>query len=230
MSTNENNQLPMAKDGYSFDRVTRELLGTVRVFLAPIEGVYFLPENVVEVAPTAVPGPNQKHRLNAAGDAWEVVADFRRVMLWDTATVRPVLNTLQLGELPPVGVTAVQPAMYDERMPLRNVWGAKAKAWREDPDFSRFAIYDKATGAHAPMLAPGVALPETMTTLSPPMPGDHTGPRWNEVSGAWELVPDYRGFTYWTADGTQHTVDALGVEPPAGYLTLPPAPAEDVQT
>lgn len=40
----------------------------------------------------------------------------------------------------------------------------------------------------------------------------------------WEIVPDFNGLTYWLPDGSQHTISAVGVEPPEGFLTAPPPP------
>lgn len=43
----------------------------------------------------------------------------------------------------------------------------------------------------------------------------------------WEVVPDFNGLTYWLPDGSQHTITAMGVEPPEGYLTVPPPPTPE---
>lgn len=222
MSKNEDNPLPEAKDAYSFDHNTRELLGMVRVFLAPIEGKYFLPENVVDVSPIGTLRAREKFRLNAEGDAWEIVNDFRRVMLYATATGRIVPNALALGDALPVGVTAEPPPIHSDQEPIRVVWDSKASAWREESDYSRFAVYDKVTGKMAPHLSPGVALPDTLTFVAPPVPAEHTAPEWSEASGAWTLVADYRGTTYWLADGSEHTIEALGVVPPEGAMKQKP--------
>jgi len=221
--SNEKNPLPESRDAFSFCEGTRELLGTVQVFLSPIEGEYFLPSNVVIVAPSGDLGPNQAFRLNASGDAWDVVADYRRVMLYDIATARVVPNMLAFGDALPVGVTAVPPPIHSEQAPLRNVWDANAGAWREEPDYSRFVAFDKATGAAAPRLAPGEALPASLTLLQPPPVADHKTPLWHEVSASWELVDDYRGTTYWLADGSEHTIERLGEVPPADALNRSPA-------
>lgn len=41
---------------------------------------------------------------------------------------------------------------------------------------------------------------------------------------AWALVPDWRGHTYWLADGSEHKIEALGEEPSADALDTPPPP------
>lgn len=88
MSETDTASLPASKDAYSFDETTREYLGRVEVFLSPLEATYFLPRNVVAIAPPEPLGANERARLNADGSAWEVVPDFRRVMLWETPPVR----------------------------------------------------------------------------------------------------------------------------------------------
>lgn len=43
--------------------------------------------------------------------------------------------------------------------------------------------------------------------------------------GAWALVPDHRGTTYWLADGSEHHITDLGAAPPPEALDAPPPPA-----
>lgn len=214
--------LPASKPAYSYDATTRELLGTVDVFLSPLEGTYFLPRNVVAFAPPATVGAYQCARLNDEGTAWEIVPDFRRVMLWDTATCNPVPNTLTLGDTLPNGITAEAPPVFSAQEPLANMWDADARTWRQVPDYSRTPVWSKATAQRAPNPAPGEPLPDTVTTRMPPRAAVHRTPRWNASLEDWETVADFRGFIYWTSDGTQHVIDQLGVEPPGGYLSVPP--------
>jgi hypothetical protein len=214
--------LPTAKLAYSFDEVTREFLGTVEVFLSPLEGTYYLPRNVVEVAPPSDVGAHARARLNGDSTAWDVVPDYRRVMLWDTATCRPVPNTLALGDALPEGVTADAPPILSSDTPLRNVWDSDARAWRQQPDYSRAPVWSKATAQRATNPPPGEPLPDALTAIAPPHAGAHQAPRWNAQHAAWDLVPDYRGVTYWMADGAPHVITELGVELPADALTAPP--------
>lgn len=44
------------------------------------------------------------------------------------------------------------------------------------------------------------------------------------VDAAWELVPDWRGYTYYTPDGQRHDITEVGVEPPAGHSPTKPPP------
>jgi len=218
--------LPASKAAYSFDATTREYLGVVEVFLSPLEATYYLPRNVVDIAPPTDLGANACARLNADGTAWEIAPDFRRRMLWDTATCTPVPNTLALGEALPSDVTAEPPPVLSSDTPRMNVWDHDAQAWHQLPDYSRTPVWSKNTGQRVPSLAPRKALPDTLTAIAPPHVSTHQAPRWNAAHEAWEIVPDYRGVTYWTVDGAQHVITELGVEPPAEALTTPPTPDE----
>jgi|GEM_PF-1008626 len=215
--------LPASTYAYSFDTITREYLCAVLVYLSPAEGTYHLPPNVVEAKPPAEMGPREAARLNAIGDAWDIVPNYRGVMLWDIATGRPIPNTLQLGELPAAGVTAEPPPVFSDAQPLRNVWNPTAHAWQQEPDYSRFPVWWKATGDLAPRVPSGRDLPDTLTTQCPPTPGTHQAVQWNDAHATWAFVADYRGFTYWTADGVRHVITQLGDPPPTGYLSAPPA-------
>lgn len=59
----------------------------------------------------------------------------------------------------------------------------------------------------------------------PPAAGQHEVAK--RVGVAWVLVPDYRGFEYWLADRTKHTITQGEVLPPTGYLTEDPGPTEE---
>lgn len=226
MSETDTASLPASKDAYSFDETTREYLGRVEVFLSPLEATYFLPRNVVAIAPPEPLGANERARLNADGSAWEIVPDFRRVMLWDTATCTPMANTLALGERVPEGATAEAPPVHRHDTPLTNVWDSDARAWRPLPDYSRTPVWTKATGQRAASPAPREPLPDTLTTIAPPSVSTHQAPQWNAQHDGWDIVPDYRGVSYWTADGAHHVITDLGVAPPAEALTAPPTPDE----
>jgi len=227
MSDIDTPKLPASKDAYSFDETTREYLGRVQVFLSPLEATYYLPRNVVEMEPPAQLGANQHARLNADETAWEVVPDFRRCMLWDTDTCRPIPNTLALGDGPPDSATAEAPPVLSDQTPLTNVWDADAHAWRQLPDYSRTPVWSTDTGLRVASPKPRDPLPNTLTVLEPPHIGEHQVARWNALGDGWEIVADYRSFAYWTADGAHHVITALGVEPPADALTAPPSLALD---
>ncbi|KVS50711.1 hypothetical protein WK39_28025 [Burkholderia cepacia] len=44
------------------------------------------------------------------------------------------------------------------------------------------------------------------------------------VNGQWQVLPDFRGMTYWLTDGTQHDITEIGETLPAGALKSPPPP------
>lgn len=46
-----------------------------------------------------------------------------------------------------------------------------------------------------------------------------------EPTAEWEVVPDWRGFAYWTADRQHVVIDAVGVVPPADALAEDPGPS-----
>lgn len=225
MSSTDATSLPASKDAYSFDETTREYLGRVEVFLSPLEATYFLPRNVVELPPPAL-AANECARINADATAWEVVPDFRRAMLWDIDTCTAVPNTLALGDKPPKTVTAEAPPVLSSDVPRMNVWDADARAWQQVPDYSRTPVWSKETGGHAIALKPREPLPDTLTVIAPPHVGDHQAPRWNAQHDGWDIVADYRGTDYWTADGTHHVITALGEAPPADALLSPPTTTE----
>jgi hypothetical protein len=92
-------------------------------------------------------------------------------------------------------------------------------------------IYDKntneylgATQADPSPLEEGVWIyPAFTTDKKPPDAGANQAVVFNGDS--WALVPDWRKHTYWLADGSEHTIEALGEEPPADALDAPPPPA-----
>jgi len=209
--------LPATRRAFTFCNKTREYLGELEAYLSPLEGSYPLPSNAVFVEPGPEPGPLKARRLLPDGSAWEVVDDFRYIMLWETSTARPVANALALGETPPVGTTHLMPPIYDAKECQCAVWEEHLNAWVAAPDYSRSALWVKATAQRALPLSPGAALPDTLTTLPPPT-GRYVAAIWNASTSAWDAIPDYRGFTYWTEDGVLHSIERLGEEPPGENL------------
>lgn len=68
-------------------------------------------------------------------------------------------------------------------------------------------------------------IPSGATSIEPPTTGEHETARW--TGSAWEVVLDWRGHIYWTADGQRHEIRELGIEPPADALTeAPPEPLD----
>ncbi|WP_164273367.1 phage tail protein [Stenotrophomonas sp. B1-1] len=176
--------LPASRPAYSYDPITRELLGTITVFLSPGDGTYPLPPSAVEFSPGEPTGLFQRHRLTAALDAWETVADYRHVMLYAKATALPIANTLSLGEALPDDVTTTQPIAFSPNDHCRNQWDEAAGAWRSVPDYSATPLWEKATAMQVDSLPVGRSLPPELTTMAPPR-GNPARIQWNELVGGW---------------------------------------------
>ncbi|HGM4787014.1 MULTISPECIES: hypothetical protein [Stenotrophomonas] len=173
--------------GHSFDALTGLYVLPIRIY-PEADGSCPLPNNTVDFPPVEQAGAHQAWRINAERTAWETVADFRGVMLWDKNTGVPAPNQLALGELPPPSVTIQRPQPIEPGEPLANRWNDALDAWELVPDYTQTPIWDKATGFYLPQLAVGEPLPATATALAPPR--DHTGPwRYSETQGGWESVP-----------------------------------------
>ncbi|EPC02478.1 hypothetical protein L861_08950 [Litchfieldella anticariensis FP35 = DSM 16096] len=64
-------------------------------------------------------------------------------------------------------------------------------------------------------------------TVAPPLTGEHEAAQ--AINGAWQVVADWRGHVYWTADGQRHEIRELGIEPPADALDeVPPEPLDNL--
>ena len=178
--------LPASRPAYSYDPVTRELLGTINVLLSPNDGTYPLPPSTVEFSPGGPAGLFQRYRLTAALDAWEAVPDYRYVMLYAKATAQPVANALILGQMLPDEVTTSRPVAFGSDEPLRNRWDEVAGTWRVIPDYSRVPLWEKATGMPIEPLDIGQSLPHELTPLPPPH-GERS--QWDEATAAWATDP-----------------------------------------
>ncbi|QAU22891.1 hypothetical protein EO087_01895 [Dyella sp. M7H15-1] len=115
-------------EGGMYDPATREWLGAVRLKAEP-DGRYALPDNVVAHTPPGSAPTHHVYVLNAAGDAWELHADYRRILLWDTAMVMPVPNRLALGDDVPAGFTILPPPPIPPGERKRHVWSGARQAW-----------------------------------------------------------------------------------------------------
>lgn len=62
---------------------------------------------------------------------------------------------------------------------------------------------------------------------APPVASEHQAVV--RLDNGWQLLPDYRGHIYYTADGVKHEIFALGVEPQMGALDQPPVPSAEEQ-
>lgn len=176
--------LPASRPAYSYDPVTRELLGTITVFLSPMDGTYPLPPATVDFAPGNEAGLFKRHRLTVSLDAWEMIADYRGVMLYDKATARPVPNTLTLGDSLPDKVTTSQPIAFTAIDYKRNEWDETASTWRAIPDYSAHALWEKATALPVEPLPVGEPLPIELTTMAPP-PGRSQQVKWDSETQQW---------------------------------------------
>jgi hypothetical protein len=177
--------------GHSYDGVTGLYLLPVRIY-PEADGACPLPDCTVDFPPAMNHGVHQAWRINAQRKAWEVVSDYRGVMLWDKASVQPVANLLGLGELPGQDVTVIPPIAVEPGRPVRNRWDYTLNAWVLEPDYSQRPLWKKASAEPAAPLSAGEALPDSLTTVAPPH--HEMGPwRFNDASGGWEKRPDGRG-------------------------------------
>jgi hypothetical protein len=102
-------------------------------------------------------------------------------------------------------------------------------AWEVVSDYRFIGLWSTETATPVPnTLALGESLPAGVTTKAPIYfrQSDHKANQWDSEAGEWVVVPDFRGVMYWTADGAQHTIDVIGIEPPADALDSPPQPIE----
>lgn len=173
--------------GHCYDATTRAYVLPVRLF-PESDGSCNLPENTVTVAPADTPGPYQALRLNELLTAWELVPDYRNVMLWQKASAMPVPNRLALGDVPDDDVTVLAPLPVDAGIPARNRWNTASACWELVPDYSQRPLWKKSTGKIVEPLAVGDDLPATLTVVPPPRePGSW---QFNDELEQWERQPD----------------------------------------
>src|SRR5678816_3333590 len=127
--------------GHSFDASTGLYVLPIRIY-PEADGSCPLPNNTVDFPPAEQAGAHQAWRINAERTAWETVADFRGVMLWDKNTGVPAPNQLALGELPPPSVTIQRPQPIEPGEPLANRWNDALDAWELVPDYTQTPIWD----------------------------------------------------------------------------------------
>jgi hypothetical protein len=70
-----------------------------------------------------------------------------------------------------------------------------------------------------------VLMPFGAYAEAPPVAGENQVAK--RVGNSWQLVADFRGVVYWTADRQQHTITEAEVEPPSGHLTDDPGPTPE---
>lgn len=162
-------------------------MGRVRLQPSP-DGAWHLPDHTVSIQPQSEPGEYEALRLARDGGRWEVVADYRNLMLWDTRTAMAVPNRLALGERLPTGVTLSRPHSLDGTTPHCNAWDEATGSWRLLPDYSGRALWNKADGSSARPLDRGEPLPDNVTDLRPTGAGAGSI-RFDDERGEWVVTP-----------------------------------------
>lgn len=73
-------------------------------------------------------------------------------------------------------------------------------------------------------LTKGVFLvPANCAPSAPPQIGPNQAAQY--INGAWQIVPDFRGATYWLADRSKASITDVGVSLPIEYLSADPGPS-----
>lgn len=79
----------------------------------------------------------------------------------------------------------------------------------------------------SPLEAGVYHLPANAAYTAPPTPKEHEAARWNMETGAWELVSDYRGETYWDkATREKVEIKELGISPAQELTDIEPTDPE----
>jgi hypothetical protein len=128
---------PASKTAYVYDSTGREYLGNVEVYLQ-LDKTYALPSNVIEAQPPKELKPYTWPRRNVQGDDWDLVPDYRSVMLWDKTTARPVPNNLKLGDRLPASLTVMTPPTFAPDEHKAPSWDSQTQTWTSEPDWRGF--------------------------------------------------------------------------------------------
>lgn len=87
-------------------------------------------------------------------------------------------------------------------------------------------IYVDIATADPCSLIPGFFLfPGGCVEKAPPETGQNQCAKW--VDGDWQVIPDWRGHVYWTADRKQHRISSAGIAPPSDALDSDPGPSSE---
>jgi hypothetical protein len=98
------------------------------------------------------------------------------------------------------------------------------KIYNYHPDTGEYLAQSRADESP---LEPGVyLLPAHSTDLAPPQPPDKMVAVFR--GGAWHVEEDHRGKTYWLADGSRHTVSAIGPTPADALNKAPEPPPSQI--
>ena len=80
-----------------------------------------------------------------------------------------------------------------------------------------------------PKVPDRTVVPRYATLIAPPETATDQVARFDMEHGAWSVIPDRRGTTYWLADGSEHLIDMAGIALPKDALLEPPPPSIEVQ-
>ncbi|MDN0075603.1 DUF4376 domain-containing protein [Crenobacter sp. SG2303] len=209
---------------HRYDSVTGRYLGPVPAYLDPLESsdeqpVYAAPANAIAASPAGELAPCQSYRLNAAGDAWDVVPDYSQAEIWDTTTGLRCAPTA-FGESLPANLATDPPPATGEYQACE--WDTKKRRWRLVPDYSGAVLRSTETTALVPSPPRGLPLPAKVTAVPLPIMAPKEAAQWDVVQEAWQIVPDHRGETWYrTADGSPTMLAEIGAVPD-GLTQLPP--------
>lgn len=175
--------LPRSRTGYVYCPQSSELLGKADIPLSPETGTYPLPAHTTLVAPEGSRMLFQRHRYNTGTGKWELVDDYRFVLLYGKATAQVVANTLQLGDALPDDVTTCAPISVQAGDFQVNMWDGIRNAWALTPDYGGVPLWHKENGSPVPGIASGSPLPGHLTTVRPPL--SDSPQEFDAVTGAW---------------------------------------------
>lgn len=71
-------------------------------------------------------------------------------------------------------------------------------------------------------------IPANATDQEPPTPDAKQAARWN--GSAWEIVPDYRGSTWYDAEANQHKITQINQEPDPAWTKEKPVLPDPIPT
>ena len=108
-------------------------------------------------------------------------------LLWRKTTGDLVGVDLHPDDPVPLNLTAVPPTIHPVGSFMRDVWDEARGQWTACCDYTGVPTYDKATGALAPPLALGEALPDSVT-LQPPPRGMEGPFRFRDDGARWERI------------------------------------------
>ncbi len=73
-----------------------------------------------------------------------------------------------------------------------------------------------------PKVEDGFLVPAFTTANAVPILTANQAAQFDVKADNWRVIPDYRGHTYWLADGSEHHIDDVDIVPPVGQLSAKP--------